>query len=157
MLLQSLGKAKKLGGLNAVVAIVDTVGYGAKGVSVLLASKDVKVTVDALESVAKKPLRVGRWHAKDEETNFFTSFDEVLASMRGEKKEPATAEQSNKGFAFVLGELDSLNTQATKINHLLPSADIVSSFSRRFNFSLELRLLKRQCLMDSLRQWCTMG
>jgi hypothetical protein len=99
-LLDALGQSTLLGGLSALVGVVDTVGEGAKGVSVLLASKSEYVSID-MEGVQNEVLRVGKWHAKDVETEETMNFDDILASIRGGTNRsaatPATGAPSSTG------------------------------------------------------------
>jgi len=129
-LLDALGQSTRLGGLNALVGVVDTVGEGAKGVSVLLASKSEDVSIDTLEGVQNEVLRVGKWHAKDVETEETMNFDDILASIRGGTNRsaaaPATGAPSSAGESvFVVGEMEALQTQAPLLNQRFPSANIV--------------------------------
>src|SRR5208282_3005818 len=61
-LLEALSQSNGLCGLNALVGVVDTVGEGAKGISVLLASRSEEITIDTLKGVQSETLRVGKWH-----------------------------------------------------------------------------------------------
>jgi len=128
-LLQGLGKARRLTGINALVGVVDTVAEGAKGVSVLLASRKEGVQIETLAGRPAKELRVGRWHAKDREENAPFDFDQAMASIRGGKSvKPAERnpfENPPKDFVFALGEMESMNWEAAKINSRYPEADVV--------------------------------
>ena len=131
-LLGALGKSTRLCGLNALVGVVDTVGEGAKGVSVLLGSRSEAITIHTLDGLPIEALRVGKWHAKDEEKSETIDFDHVLASMRGETASgtpiPARPDSSaTKDLVFVLGEMEAVNNQATAINQKFPAANIVWS------------------------------
>ena len=129
-LLQALGLSNRICGLNALVGAIDTVGEGAKGVSVLLASRSEGVTLDTLKGVQNEALRVGKWHAKDVEKDESIDFDNILASMRGDSSSSlATAAKADssptKETVFVLGEMEAVQKQAVPINSKFPSADIV--------------------------------
>lgn len=128
-ILQGLSKARRLAGINAVIGVVDTVAEGAKGVSVLLASRKEGVQIETLAGLPTKELRVGRWHAKDKDEQAPFNFDEVMASIRGgESMRPVEKnpfENPANDFIFALGEMESMNKQAAKINSRYPSADVV--------------------------------
>ena len=128
-LAQALSESSKLSGLDALVGAVDSVGEGAKGVSVLLASCSESATIHTLRGPETDELRVGRWHAKDvEEEEELIDFKDVLAKIRGESKvQPAivTTNPLGRGFVFALGEMEAVNRQAGAINQMFPSADIV--------------------------------
>ena len=114
------------------MGVVDSVGEGAKGVSVLLASRSEDVSIDILEGVQNEVLRVGKWHAKDVETEDTTSFEDILASIRGGAHVSAATPTSGVRFSgadsvFVVGEIEAVQTQASLLNEKFPSADIVSS------------------------------
>jgi hypothetical protein len=129
--LESLSAAKQLRTLNAVIGVVDKVGVDANGVSVLLASSDEGVTFETAKGTETELLRVGRWHAKDQEAEDDEPLDfrNIMASIRkgtqitavdGSGKEAIGSE-----FVFALGEADGLQRQAMEINQLFPTADIV--------------------------------
>jgi hypothetical protein len=128
-LLQGLSKARRLAGINALIGVVDTVAEGAKGVSVLLASRKEGVQIETLTGVPPQELRVGRWHAKDRDEKTPFNFDEVMASIRSGKSMKAVGknpfENASKDFIFALGEMESMNKEAAKINSRYPSADVV--------------------------------
>jgi hypothetical protein len=128
-LLEALGQSNRLCGLNALVGVVDTVGEGAKGVSVLLASRSEGITIDTLKGVQTEALRVGKWHEKDIEKEECINFDDVLASIRGGATVPPVAARPNpsstEDLVFVIGEMEAVNSQATTMNQKFPSADIV--------------------------------
>lgn len=129
-LLQALSQSNRLCGLNALVGAVDTVGEGAKGVSVLLASRSEGITIDTLKGVQNETLRVGKWHAKDVEKEETINFDNILASMRGETDGSLTTaakpdSSPTKETVFVLGEMEAVQNQALAINKKFPSAEIV--------------------------------
>jgi len=131
-LLDALGQSTRLVGLNALVGVVDTVGEGAKGVSVLLASKSENVSIDTPEGVQNEVLRVGKWHAKDVETEDTTSFDDILASIRGGANVSAAMPVSGlnpsmEDSVFVVGEMETVQTRALFLNEKFPSVDIVNS------------------------------
>jgi hypothetical protein len=131
-LLQALGQSTRLCGLNALVGAVDTVGEGAKGVSVLLASRSEGITIDTLKGVQNEVLRVGKWHAKDVEDGESMNFDDILASMRGEKSVSVAAAPADssptKDIVFVLGEMEAVQSQALAINEQYSSATIVWTY-----------------------------
>ena len=126
-LLQALHESTQLSGLNAVVAAVDSVGEGAKGVSVLLASQSEGITINSLEGIEKEEIRVGKWHAKDIEKDEPVDFDTILASVRGQTTVEAapSASRSKGSLVFVLGEMEGMQSLASQINSNYPSADIV--------------------------------
>jgi hypothetical protein len=128
-LLEALGRSNRLCGLNALVGVVDTVGEGAKGVSVLLASRNEEITIDTLKGVQTEAVRVGKWHAMDVEKDEAINLDDILASMRGGATTTPVAARPNlsstEDFVFVLGEMEAVNSQTTTINQRYPSADIV--------------------------------
>jgi hypothetical protein len=128
-LLQGLSQARRLAGLNALIGVVDAVGEGAKGVSVFLATRQEGVQIETLTGLATKELRVGRWHAKDKDEKTPFNFDQVMASIRGgESMRPVERnpfEKPSNDFIFALGEMESMNKQAAKINSRYPSADVV--------------------------------
>jgi hypothetical protein len=128
-LIKALSETNELAGLNALVGVVDTVGGGATGVSVLVASKSEGVTIDTLKGLQNEALRVGKWHAKDVEDDNGMNFDDVLASIRQGKEVPTAAvsmsQVSGKDLAFVIGEMEGVQNHASKINEKCPRADIV--------------------------------
>ena len=129
-LFDALSQSTRLGGLNALVGVVDTVGEGAKGVSVLLASKNEAVEIDTLEFAQNEVLRVGKWHAMDIEKEETINFDDILASIREganvSAAKPASGSKRLKGDSvFVLGEMEAVQTHASLLNQRFPSADIV--------------------------------
>ena len=128
--LYALGESKQLCGLNSLVGVVDAVGEGAKGVSVLLASSSEGVIIDTLTGSKKEELRVGRWHAKDVETEDDEpmNFDDVMASIRGQAStmRPSVASISNeREFVFAVGEMEGAQSQAENLGQMFPKADIV--------------------------------
>lgn len=129
-LLQALGQSTRLCGLNALVGVVDAVGEGATGVSVLLASKSEGITIDTLVGRNIEALRVGKWHAKDEENDEQMDFDNILALVRREKPVEAVLPEhsSTRDLVFVLGEMEAVHNQTTVINAKYPSADIVWNY-----------------------------
>ncbi len=128
-LLYALGESTQLCGLNALVGVVDSVGEGAKGVSVLLASSSEAVTIKTLKGSSKEEVRVGRWHAKDAETETTPmDFDKVMASIRGQpSSSPAFIPPVSREREFVLaiGETEGTQSQAETISQMFPKADIV--------------------------------
>lgn len=126
-LLQSLTQSPRLWGLNALIGAVDAVGDGAKGVSVLVASRSEGVTIDTLKGIENEVSRVGKWHAKDKEGDEDSmDFEHILASIRGGVVSAVPVESSsNRDFVFVLGEMESVQKQASAINRKYPHADIV--------------------------------
>lgn len=129
-LITALSETNELAGLNALVGVVDTVGGGATGVSVLVASKSEGVTIDKLKGPPNEALRVGKWHAKDvEDDDDGMNFDDVLASIRQGKEIPTAAvsmsQVSGKDLAFVIGEMEGVQNNTSKINERCPRADIV--------------------------------
>jgi hypothetical protein len=134
-LLQALGQSTRLCGLNALVGVVDAVGEGATGVSVLLASRSEKVTIDTLISEKSEPLRVGKWHAKDEENDEAMDFDSILSLVRGGKAVEAVPQEpsSKQDLVFVIGEMEAVHNRAANINAKYPTADIVWNHCCRTN------------------------
>jgi hypothetical protein len=128
-LLQALSQSNSLRGLNALVGVVDYIGDGAKGASVLLASKSENVTIERLKGVQKEDLRVGRWHAKDVEEEGPIDFDNMMASIRGTAASPVvvspTSSSSESDLLFVLGEAEGIQGQVSVINQMFPKASIV--------------------------------
>jgi len=131
-LLQGLGNSRRLPGLDSLIGIVDTVGEGAKGVSVLLASREERIIIDALAGLPPRELRVGRWHAKDTEENIPFNFADIIASIRGgpsvKPVETSSSPSDSREFIFALGDMETLSYEAARINLQYPSADIVSMF-----------------------------
>jgi hypothetical protein len=72
---------------------------------------------------------VGKWHAKDVEEDGSMNFDDVLRSIRNGKDVPPAVELSSlstgRDFVFVMGEMEEVQNQASKINEMFPLADIV--------------------------------
>jgi hypothetical protein len=128
-LLQGLSKTRRLTGINALIGVVDAIGEGAKGVSVLLASRKEGVQIETLAGLPPQELRVGRRRAKDEDENTPFNFDEIMASIRGRKSvkpvETNPFASAPRDFIFALGEIESMNNEASKINARYPSADVV--------------------------------
>jgi hypothetical protein len=127
-LLQALSQSDSLRGLDALVGVVDYIGDGAKGASVLLASKSENVTIERLKGVQKEDLRVGRWHAKDVEEEGPIDFDNMMASIRGTAASPvvvSSTSSSESDLLFVLGETEGIQSQVSVINQMFPKASIV--------------------------------
>jgi hypothetical protein len=127
--LYALGESTHLCGLNALVGVVDSVGEGAKGISVLLASKSEAVTIKTLKGSPKEEIRVGRWHAKDVETETTPmDFDNVMASIRGQASSSRPSIPSisrEREFVLAIGEMEGTQSQAETISQMFPKADIV--------------------------------
>jgi hypothetical protein len=126
-LLQGLSSSSRLAGLDALVGVVDTVGEGAKGVSVLLASHKERVQIDTMSGLLPMELRVGKWHAKDAEQNMPFNFEEVMASIRGgaSVKPAQFSPTAPRDFILALGGMETMSSQAPAINQRYPSADVV--------------------------------
>ena len=123
-LLQALSQSDSLRSLDALVGVVDYVGDGAKGASVLLASKSENVTIERLKGVQKEDLRVGRWHAKEGPIDF----DDMMASIRGTAASPVVVSptsSSESDLLFVLGETEGIQGQVSVMNQMFPKASIV--------------------------------
>ena len=131
-LLQGLSNSGRLPGLDSLIGVVDTVGEGAKGVSVLLASREERVKIDTLAGLPPRELRVGRWHAKDTEENIPFNFADIMASIRGgpsvKPVGTSSSPSDSRDFIFALGDMETLSYEAARINLRYPSADIVSMF-----------------------------
>ena len=134
-LLNSLATVEQLKTVNAVVGAVDRVGYDGRGVCVLLASKEEGITFETIKGSQPELLRVGRWHAKDEEPEEDEpfDFDNVMTSIK-KGAEVTTVENNGesegkaaigKEFLLALGEAENLQKQAIQINQNYPTADIV--------------------------------
>jgi hypothetical protein len=137
VLLSSLSIVRQLSVTNTVVGIVDKVGIQGKGVSLLLASQDEGVTFETVKGTETELLRVGRWHAKDQEPDEEEpfDFDNVIASMKKGsqiKSVKSTGKEAiGKEFVLALGDGTTLQQQALEINQQYPTAEIVSSIPNK--------------------------
>jgi len=132
-LLQGLSSSGRLPGLDSLVGVVDAVGEGAKGVSVLLASREEGVIIDTLVGLPPRELRVGGRHAQDTKQSIPFNFADIMASIRGGPSDKpvgtSLGSSDSRDFIFALGVMETLSYEAARINLQYPSADFVSSFA----------------------------
>lgn len=139
-LLSLLRPVDQLNTLDSIIGVTDRVGKDGNGVSVLLASGKEGVTIETVRGEETEVLRVGKWHAKDEEDNDGGApfdFDNILASIRKGAQLTAsdgTGKQAiGNEFVFALGEAEGLQKQAIAINQHYPTADVVRLFTENTN------------------------